>query len=267
MHWKRTAVLLTVGVAAVCLLSPAAAWARGASSNPSYSFPAAVRGLTNFVLHLDKHLSAIIAEHGAATYAILFAIVFAETGFVLTPFLPGDSLLFAAGAFAALGSLNVWALFAVFITAAILGDALNYAIGNYAGARAIERGVVNKEFIKKTEDFYRKHGGKTVILARFVPIVRTFAPFVAGVGSMPYAEFGAYNVAGALLWTIMFVGAGFFLGNLPAVKHNFTLVVLGIVAVSVLPIVFEIIMTRRESGSKGMDKQGLPKGPARWRPG
>ncbi|CAK0786874.1 hypothetical protein CVIRNUC_010088 [Coccomyxa viridis] len=264
----RLAVLLGVGFLAVSLLSPAAAWAKGAAaSTPSYSFPAAARGLTDFLLHLDKHLSAIIAEHGKATYAILFAIVFAETGFVLTPFLPGDSLLFAAGAFAALGTLNVWALLGIFITAAILGDALNYAIGNYAGAKAIESGLVRQDFIRKTEDFYRKHGGKTVILARFVPIVRTFAPFVAGVGSMPYAEFGAYNVGGALLWTFMFVGAGFFLGNLPAVKHNFTLVVLGIVVVSVMPILFEIVVARRGAGKTGTNADGLPKGPARWRPG
>ncbi|CAL8465294.1 g4829 [Coccomyxa elongata] len=242
-----TRLALVVALAAVLLYNPAQALARSSASAQSHSFSGAVKGLLDFALHLDKHLSAIIVKHGKATYGILWAIVFAETGLVLTPFLPGDSLLFAAGAFAALGSLHLGAVCAVFISAAIIGDAVNYAIGNYLGSKALESNIIKKEYITKTEEFYRKYGGKTVVLARFVPIIRTFAPFVAGVGSMPYSEFGAYNVGGALLWTALFVGAGYFFGNLPFVQHNFTLVVLAIVAVSVLPIVFEVISAQREA--------------------
>ncbi|KAK9826371.1 hypothetical protein WJX81_003941, partial [Elliptochloris bilobata] len=211
----------------------------GTAVNGQFSFRAALDGVLSFVLHLDKHLSEIIAQHGAVTYGILFGIVFAETGFVLTPFLPGDSLLFAAGAFAALGSLKLTYLLAVFFVSAVLGDAVNYAVGNYVGARAIQQGIIKKVYIDKTEAYYRKHGGKTVVLARFIPIVRTFAPFVAGVGSMPYRAFALYNVGGAAVWTLSFVLAGYFFGNFPFVQKNFTLVVLAIVAISVLPVVYE----------------------------
>lgn len=209
-----------------------------------------LKGLASFILHLDKHLAAMISAHGDTTYVILFAIVFAETGLVLTPFLPGDSLLFAAGAFASLGLLRLPLLMAVFIVAAVLGDAVNYAVGNYLGSKALQSNLINKEYIDKTEAFFSKYGGKTVVLARFVPIVRTFAPFVAGVGSMAYREFAAYNVGGALLWTVLFCGAGYLFGNLPVVQHNFTLVVLAIVLVSVVPVVLEVVAARRGAAQK-----------------
>ena len=214
---------------------------------PPPSPPAAL----SFLLHLDKHLASIIARHGAATYAILFGIVFCETGLVLTPFLPGDSLLFACGTFASLGSLALGPLLAVFLSAAFLGDAVNYAAGAFFGARAVAKGVVNREFIAKTEAFYAKHGPRTVVLARFVPIVRTFAPFVAGVAAMPYATFSVYNAAGAAVWVLSLTLAGAAFGTLPAVRDNFTVVCLGIVAVSVLPIVFEAVAARREAKEGG----------------
>ena len=202
-------------------------------------------------MHLDVHLGALISQHGRATYLILWTIVFCETGLVLTPFLPGDSLLFASGAFAGLGRLSVGLLCAVFLSSAILGDAVNYAIGHKFGKWALERNIIKEKYIRQTENFYAKYGGKTVIIARFVPIVRTFAPFVAGIGSMAYSRFALYNVAGACAWTVLFVGAGFYFGNLPFVRHNFTLVVLAIIVVSVLPVVFELIQAMREPQDKG----------------
>ncbi|KAI3434747.1 hypothetical protein D9Q98_002807 [Chlorella vulgaris] len=201
----------------------------------------------SFVLHLDVHLGEIVSRYGRTTYCFLFAIVFAETGLVVTPFLPGDSLLFATGALAALGKLNLGALMACYIVAATLGDAVNYAIGNYLGSAAFKSRLLKREHIAKTEEFYAKYGGKTVVLARFVPIVRTFAPFVAGVGSMPYSEFGLYNIVGAVLWTVVCVGVGFAFGNVPAVHENFSLVVLGIVLVSLLPIAWEMYAAKREA--------------------
>ncbi|EFJ44040.1 hypothetical protein VOLCADRAFT_106562 [Volvox carteri f. nagariensis] len=249
-------------VAATALLTaalPGAAFAGEVAAGAAGGNP--VAGLLSFILHLDKHLAALIAQYGAkSVYGLLFAIVFAETGLVLTPFLPGDSLLFAAGAFAGMGQLDVGVLCGVFIVAAIIGDAVNYAVGARIGQAAVSRGVVSREHIAKTEKFYEKYGGKTVVLARFVPIVRTFAPFVAGIGSMPYGKFAWYNVAGALLWTFLFVGAGFFFGNLPFVRKNFTLVVLGIVAVSVMPVIYELWAARQEAGeaaaSSGRDGGG-----------
>ncbi|GIL42354.1 hypothetical protein Vafri_355 [Volvox africanus] len=235
------AVAITTALPGTALAGEAAAVTPAAGSNP-------IAGLLSFILHLDKHLAALITQHGAnSVYGLLFAIVFAETGLVLTPFLPGDSLLFAAGAFAGMGQLDVGVLCGVFIVAAIIGDAVNYAVGAKIGQAAVSRGIVSREHIAKTEKFYEKYGGKTVVLARFVPIVRTFAPFVAGIGSMPYGKFAWYNVAGALLWTFLFVGAGFFFGNLPFVRKNFTLVVLAIVAVSVLPVIYELWVARREA--------------------
>eukprot|EP00891_Asterochloris_glomerata_P003116 jgi/Astpho2/3116/fgenesh1_pm.00051_%23_43_t len=200
----------------------------------------------DFILHLDHHLGQIIARNGNATYAILFGIVFAETGLVLTPFLPGDSLLFAAGAFAALGKLAMLPLITIFMTAAILGDAVNYAAGSYFGEKALQSQLLNPGAIKKTQAFYRKHGGRAIVLARFVPIIRTFAPFVAGIGSMPYREFAAFNVGGAVVWVSLFCGAGFLFGNMPWVQSNFTLLILGIVAISVLPVFYEVWQARRE---------------------
>ncbi len=198
---------------------------------------------------LDVALAEIIAKHGAWTYAILFAIVFAETGLVVTPFLPGDSLLFAAGALAAQGGLNVWFMMALLFIAAVLGDALNYHIGKAIGPPAFSGRFrfLKKSHLEQTQRFFEKHGGKAIIYARFVPIVRTFAPFVAGVGTMSYGRFLAYNVAGAFLWVVGFVGAGAIFGNIPIVKNNFSKVILIIIVVSVLPIAFEWWKARRAS--------------------
>jgi membrane-associated protein len=206
-----------------------------------------LRSVIDLFLHLDQHLSRIIADYGVWTHLILFLIVFAETGLVVTPFLPGDSLLFAAGTFAALGSLQLWLVVVLLIAAAILGDTVNYWVGAWVGPRAFSGNVkfLRKDYLDRTHAFYEKHGGKTIILARFVPIIRTFAPFVAGVGAMSYPQFLTYNIVGAVLWVGLFVPAGYFFGNIPAVRKNFTLVILAIVALSVLPIAIEAIRARR----------------------
>jgi membrane-associated protein len=202
----------------------------------------------DFFLHLDVHLAEITTRYGVWTYAILFLIVFCETGLVVTPFLPGDSLLFAAGAISALGSLDPILLSVLLVLAAIIGDTVNYWIGSWIGPRAFagEHRFLKKEYLDRTHAFYVKHGGKTIILARFVPIIRTFAPFVAGVGAMHYPRFLAFNVVGALLWVGLFVPIGYFFGNLPQVKDNFSLVILGIILLSVLPMVIEIVRGTRE---------------------
>jgi membrane-associated protein len=218
-------------------------------------FSELVKWLIDFVLHLDRHLAEIIRDYGTWTYAILFTIVFLETGLVVTPFLPGDSLLFAAGSFAALqnpdGShvLGFWLLFVLLSVAAVLGDTVNYAIGAYLGPKVFhfERSrFFNPEHLRKTHQFYEKYGGKTIIIARFVPIVRTFAPFVAGVGAMTYARFLAYNVVGGVLWVAICLSAGYFFGNLPFVKKNFSLVILVIIIISVMPAVIEYLKHRSE---------------------
>lgn len=196
----------------------------------------------DFILHLDTQLAGIIEAYGSLTYAILFTIVFAETGFVVTPFLPGDSLLFAAGALSALGSLHITAVVLLLMVAAILGDSVNYWIGNLFGQKIVDNPkikFINQEHIDKTEAFFKKHGGKTIILARFVPIVRTFAPFVAGVGKMHYQTFILYNVVGGIIWVGSFTLAGYFFGNLPVVKENFEVVVFAIIGISVLPMLYE----------------------------
>ncbi|KKQ45151.1 MAG: DedA protein [Candidatus Woesebacteria bacterium GW2011_GWA1_37_8] len=205
-----------------------------------------IKTIIDFILHIDVHLGEIISNYGAATFAFLFAIIFAETGFVVTPFLPGDSLLFAAGAFAALGDLNIFVLLIVLVAAAVLGDTANYWIGHFFGERMIAnpRLPIKQEHIDKTKAFFDKHGGKTIILARFVPIVRTFAPFVAGVGKMHYGNFISYNVIGGIAWVLLFTLAGFFFGNIPAVKHNFTLVIFAIILLSVVPMVFEFVKAK-----------------------
>lgn len=243
------AVSLFAAFISVAHLFPAAASAAaGAATSAAQDTASATSGgLLSFILHLDKHISAMITNHGTTTYAILWAIVFCETGLVLTPFLPGDSLLFAAGAFAGMGRLNIGWLFAVFLTSAILGDAVNYLAGSRVGFWALEKKLIKKEYITKTEAFYDKYGGKTVVLARFVPIIRTFAPFVAGLARMEYSKFSFYNIFGAVLWSVLFTGGGYFFGNLPFVQHNFTLVVLAIVAVSVVPVLYEVIQARREA--------------------
>lgn len=201
-----------------------------------------VRQLIDFILHIDQHLAELIREYGTWTYAILFAIVFVETGLVVMPLLPGDSLLFAAGTFAALGAMNVWLLIGLLILAAILGDTVNYWIGNRIGPRAFSGDIrfLKREYLEKTSAFYRKHGGKTIILARFIPIVRTFAPFVAGVGAMNYPRFLAYNVIGAVVWVTGFTLLGYLFGNIPVVKERFSLVILAIILLSVLPVAIEM---------------------------
>ncbi len=206
-----------------------------------------IRTAVDFFLHLDKHLAEIIARYGVWTNLILFLVVFCETGLVVTPFLPGDSLLFAAGTFAALGSLDPGLLILLLSIAAILGDTVNYWVGAYVGPRAFTGEIrwLRKEHLDRTHAFYEKHGGKTIILARFVPIIRTFAPFVAGVGAMTYSRFLLYNVVGGIVWVTLFVLAGYFFGNLPAVRQNFTYVILAIIALSVMPIVVEFMKARR----------------------
>lgn len=198
--------------------------------------------IIDFILHIDKYLSIIIQNYGIFVYGILFFIIFLETGFVLTPFLPGDSLIFAAAAFASRGDLNVFLLFIIFSVAAILGDSLNYWIGNIFGARVFEKSrFFKKEYLDRTKDFFEKHGGKAIVLARFIPIVRTFAPFVAGIGNMKYSKFLTYNIVGGIFWVGLFVFGGYFFGNIPFVQENFSLVIVAIIIISVLPIFYEWI--------------------------
>jgi membrane-associated protein len=206
--------------------------------------------LIDLFLHLDKHLAEITQTYGAWTYALLFLIIFLETGVVITPFLPGDSLLFAAGALAANDNsgLNVVFLFILLTVAAIIGDTVNYWIGHAIGPRAFQGTIpfLKKEYLDRTHQFYEKHGGKTIVLARFIPIIRTFAPFVAGIGSMSYGKFISYNIFGGILWTAIFIFLGYFFGNLPFVEENFSLVIIAIIIISILPAVFEFIQSRRE---------------------
>ena len=198
-----------------------------------------ITGAIDLFLHLDEYLQEIIVNYGAWTYGILFIVIFVETGLVVMPFLPGDSLLFAAGTFAALGSFNVWGLIGLLIVAAVLGDAVNYSIGHYLGDRAYNIKWIKKEYLEKTHAFFEKHGGKAIFLARFVPIVRTFAPFVAGIGKMSYAYFATYNIVGGVTWVFLFTLLGYFFGNIPFVKKNFELVIIVIILISVLPMVYE----------------------------
>src|SRR4030095_8442771 len=206
-----------------------------------------IKFLVDLFLHLDEYMANIINQYGAWTYAILFLVIFMETGFVVTPFLPGDSLLFAAGTFAALpDSLNIGLLIVLLMVAAIAGDTVNYWIGHYLGDRAYNIKWIKKEYLDRTHAFFQKHGGKTIFLARFVPIVRTFAPFVAGMGRMSYGYFFSYNVFGGIVWVLLFTFLGYFFGNIPFVKKNFELVILAIIFISVVPAVWEALKARRE---------------------
>ena len=214
-----------------------------------------------FVLHIDVHLGQIISTYGVLTYLILFLVIFIETGLVFVPFLPGDSLLFAAGAFSAIGSLNIFVLLGLMMVAAVLGDTSNYWIGHFFGEELILNPKVplKKEHIEKTKAFFDKHGGKTIILARFVPIVRTFAPFVAGIGKMNYGKFISYNIIGGVAWVLIATLSGFFFGNIPFVKDNFSFVILAIIIISILPMVFEITKNKKNSGENltTMEKDDL----------
>jgi membrane-associated protein len=213
--------------------------------------------LIDIFLHLDKYLGEVIRNYGTWTYMLLFFVVFMETGFVVTPFLPGDSLIFAAGTFAGMKYLNIWGLWILFCAAAITGDTANYWIGHAIGPRAFSGSVrfLKKEYMDRTHAFFEKHGGKTIILARFIPIIRTFAPFVAGVGAMTYGHFIAYNVIGGVLWVSLFLFGGYFFGGLQFVQDNFSFVVLAIILISVSPVIVEFIKARvqhsKEVAAKG----------------
>jgi len=210
--------------------------------------------ILDFILHIDKYLNYLVQHFNVGIYVILFLIILAETGFVITPFLPGDSLLFAAGALASLGNMNVFLLLFLLSLAAILGDTLNYSIGRYVGKKVFKEKskYFKKEYLIKTEKFYEKYGDKTIVLARFMPIIRTFAPFVAGIGKMNYFKFLTFNILGGILWVFLFVLAGYFFGNIPLVKNNFTLVIIGIIILSILPgIVVYLKSKLNKKSSKG----------------
>lgn len=219
-----------------------------------------IQTLIEFILHLDTHLTELVSRYGTFTYAILFIILFAETGFVVTPFLPGDSLLFAAGALASRGSLNVGFVIGLLIVAAVLGDTVNYWIGHFFGKKIVDNPkikFINQEHIDKTEQFFKKYGGKTIIMARFVPIVRTFAPFVAGIGSMHYGTFITYNVVGGVLWITLLTLAGYFFGNIAFIKENFHYAVFAIIGLSLFPMVYEYIQHKRNPDVPGIPTEKL----------
>jgi len=206
-----------------------------------------IKTFFDIFMHLDKHLGAVIQAYGTWTYLILFLIIFCETGLVVTPILPGDSLLFAAGAFAAIGALEVMWLFILLSIAAIAGDTVNYGIGSFMGPKVFHKENVrflNREYLDRTHQFYERHGGKTIIIARFMPIIRTFAPFVAGLGKMTYVRFISYNVVGGVVWIAVFIFGGYYFGNIPMVKRNFTLVIVAIIFLSILPGIIEFVRHR-----------------------
>ena len=206
----------------------------------------AIKLMIDFVLHIDKYVGALAETFGLFTYAILFLIIFLETGLVITPFLPGDSLLFVLGAFSAQGTFNVLLLFILLVIAAILGDSVNYWIGNYFGERVFANSrFFRQEHLERTKEFYRKHGGKAIVLGRFAPIIRTFVPFVAGVGKMNYPRFLTYNILGAIVWIALFLFAGYFFGNLPLVEKNLTMIIYIIVVISFIPIILEYVRHKR----------------------
>lgn len=209
-----------------------------------------IKQCIDYFLHLDRYLGQVIGMCGVWTYGLIFAIVFCETGLVVTPFLPGDSLLFAAGALTASTSLQIGWLLLLLVSAAVLGDAVNYMVGYFAGEKLVRTRLIKKPHLDRTHEFFQKHGKMTIVLARFVPIVRTFAPFVAGIGKMRYAEFAVYNVTGGVLWVSLFVGAGRLFGNLPVVKRYFPLIIVAIIVLSVIPIGYEVWRQWRDGKRK-----------------
>lgn len=201
--------------------------------------------LIDFILHLDKHLSILIQSYGTLTYLFLFLIIFLETGLVITPFLPGDSLLFVAGTFASTGAFNIYILFTLLTIAAILGDTVNYWLGNKFGEKVFTK-FIKQEHLEQTRQFFHKHGKKTIVLARFVPIIRTFAPFIAGIGKMEYKTFLSYNIIGGIAWTALFTFAGYFFGNIPIIKNNLNIVIITIILLSFIPIIIEYIKEKKK---------------------
>jgi membrane-associated protein len=218
-----------------------------------------IQQFINIILHLDKYLGQVIQNYGALTYAFLFLIIFMETGFVITPFLPGDSLIFAAGTLAHEGDLSILLLYVVLCSAAILGDTVNYWIGHYIGPRAFSGNVrfLKKEYLDRTHAFYEKYGGKTIIIARFIPIIRTFAPFVAGVGAMTYPKFIVYNVIGGMAWVALFLFGGYFFGQLSFVEQHFSIVLVAIILISLLPAVIELLNSRLHSRKKAAPETNI----------
>lgn len=218
-------------------------------------------------LHLDKHLGAVIAQYGTLTYILLFLVIFCETGLVVAPFLPGDSLIFAASTFAAVGSLDIWLLWGLVLFAAIAGDALNYWIGHAIGPRVFRHEnhpIFKREYLERTQRFYEKHGPKTVVLARFIPVIRTFAPFVAGVGGMSYPRFATYNILGGTIWVTLFAFGGYYFGNIPVVRDHFSLAIMGILAISFVPAIWHLLgkLRARFSGAGGPRPESGPTAPS-----
>lgn len=216
--------------------------------------------LIDFILHLDKYINILIQDFGVWTYLILFLIIFCETGLVVTPFLPGDSLLFAAGAFAARGSLDLFWLFVILSLAAVIGDTVNYWIGHFVGPKVFQKENVRflkKEYLDRTHQFYEKYGGETIIIARFIPIIRTFAPFVAGIGKMTYWKFISYNIIGGIGWVAIFLFGGYFFGNIPFVKKHFTIIIFAIIIISVIPGVIEFLRMRRQNKKTAVPEKSI----------
>lgn len=210
----------------------------------------------NVILHLDKYLNVIIQNYGMWTYALLFLLIFCETGLVVTPFLPGDSVLFATGALASIGSLKVLPLFIIFYLAAVIGDTANYHIGQKIGTKILEKEdvkFINKEYLNRAHSFYKKHGSMTIVLGRFIPIIRTFVPFVAGIGEMSYSKFIIYNMLGGFFWAILFLWGGYFFGNLPFIEEHFSFVLIAIIIISVIPGIVAFIREKRNGGNDGSD--------------
>ena len=215
-----------------------------------------IKFFIDLILHLDKHLDVIIQNYGMWTYGLLFLIIFCETGLVFTPFLPGDSMLFATGALAASGSLNILGLYIMFLVAAIVGDTVNYHIGQKIGKDILEKEnlkFINKEYLNKAQKFYEKHGSMTIVLGRFIPIIRTFVPFVAGIGTMKYSNFITHNMLGGFLWVTLMLGGGYFFGGLPFVKENFSIVVIAIIVISILPAIYTFIKEKRSAAQNNAD--------------